>query len=79
MSANIKKCDISKVSVEICGHKIDKHGLHKTGEKVKAVVEAKVLENVTDVRAFLGHVNYYGTFMPNLSTDLRPLYNLLEK
>lgn len=46
---------------------------------MKAVVEAKVSENVTDVRAFLGHVNYYGTFMPNLSTDLRSLYNLLEK
>lgn len=58
LRANIKKCDILKDSVECRGHIIDKHGLHRTGEKVKAVVEAKVSENVTEVRAFLGLVNY---------------------
>jgi hypothetical protein len=79
LRANIKKCDIFKDSVEFCGHKIDKHGLHKTGEKVKAVVEAKRPENLTELRAFLGLVNYYGKFMPNLSTILRPLHKLLEK
>ncbi|XP_062586311.1 uncharacterized protein K02A2.6-like [Saccostrea cucullata] len=79
LRANIKKCDIFKDSVECCGHKVDKDGLHKTEEKVKAVVEAKIPENVTELRAFLGLVNYYGKFMPNLSTVLRPLHKLLEK
>jgi hypothetical protein len=41
LRVNIKKCDIFKDSVEFCGHKIDKNGLHKTGEKVKAVVKAR--------------------------------------
>lgn len=51
----------------------------KTEEKVKAVVGAKIPENVSELRAFLGLVNYYGKFMPNLSTVLRPLHKLLEK
>lgn len=76
---NIQKCDIFKDSLEFCGHRIDKHGLHKTEEKVKDVVGAKIPENVTELRAFLGLVNYYGKFMPNLSTVLIPLHNLLEK
>ncbi|XP_062605742.1 uncharacterized protein K02A2.6-like [Saccostrea cucullata] len=31
------------------------------------------------LRSFLGIVNYYARFIPNLSTVLHPLYNLLEK
>ncbi|XP_048770361.2 uncharacterized protein K02A2.6-like [Ostrea edulis] len=79
LRANIKKCDIFKESIEFCGHKIDRCGLHKTEEKVRAVVNTKSPSSVTELRAFLGLVNYYGKFMPNLSTILRPLHHLLEK
>ena len=35
--------------------------------------------NITELRSFLGLLNYYGCFIPNLSTILRPLNNLLHK
>ena len=35
--------------------------------------------DVTQLRAFLGAVNYYGPFLKNLSTCLDPLYKLLRK
>ncbi|XP_056009456.1 uncharacterized protein K02A2.6-like [Ostrea edulis] len=76
LKANIKKCDIFKESIKFCGHKIDRCGLHKTEEKVRAVVNTNYPSSVTE---FLGLVNYCGKFMPNLSTILRPLHHLLEK
>ena len=79
LRANVEKCNIFKEKVEFCGHVIDAEGLHKTTEKVRAIVEAKTPENVSELRAFLGLVNYYGKFLPNLATVLRPLYMLLEK
>ncbi|XP_060063527.1 uncharacterized protein K02A2.6-like [Ylistrum balloti] len=79
LKANIEKCDIFKDKIEFCGHVINAGGLHKTQEKIKAVVEAAVPENVSQLRAFLGLVNYYGKFLHNLASTLRPLHKLLEK
>ena len=47
--------------------------------KVKAVVEAPEPRDVSQLRAFLGLVNYYNRFLPNLSTLLAPLHQLLNK
>ena len=33
----------------------------------------------TELKSFLGMVNYYGTFLPKWSTHLAPLYQLLKK
>ena len=41
--------------------------------------EARALSNVTELRSFLGLVNYYGHFLPNVSTVLHPLNRLLRK
>ena len=47
--------------------------------KVKAVVEAPEPQYVPQLRAFLGLVNSYNQFLPNLSTLLAPLHKLLKK
>jgi hypothetical protein len=36
-------------------------------------------DNVTQLRSFLGLVQYYGKFLQNLATVARPLNELLEK
>ena len=35
--------------------------------------------NVSQLKSFLGMLNYYGKFLPNLSTHLASLYTLLQK
>lgn len=47
--------------------------------KVKAVVEAREPESVSEVRSFLGLVNYSGKFIPNLATLSEPLRRLKKK
>ena len=60
-------------------HEIDKRGLHKTGKKVEAIANAPQPENVGLLRSFLGLVNDYNRFLPNLATILHPLHQLLEQ
>ena len=79
LKANKEKCEFFRDQVQFCGHEVDKEGLHKTQEKTEAVVSAPRPENVSQLRSFLGLVNYYNRFLPNASTVLHPLYQLLEQ
>jgi hypothetical protein len=65
--------------IEYCGHNIDKHGLHKTQKKVEAVLNTLEPKTVTEVRAFLGLVNYYYKFLPNISTVVHPKLQVLKQ
>ncbi|CAG2213160.1 unnamed protein product [Mytilus edulis] len=79
LSVNKEKCKFFKDEIEFCGHKIDKHGLHKTEDKIKAILDTPEPQNVTQVRSILGLMNYYHKFLPNISSVVRPLHRLLEK
>ena len=64
--------------MEYLGHIIDSTGLHPSLAKVQAIQKAPVSTNITELRAFLGLVNYYHKFLPNLST-LFPPHIMLRK
>jgi len=64
--------------VTYLGHRIDKEGLHPTEDKIKAILQAPAPKKITELRAFLGLLNYYGKFLLNLSTVLAPLHKLLQ-
>ena len=61
------------------GHWIDKKGTSPLPQKMDAVMQAKSPTNVTELKSYLGLLNYYGKFLPNLATTLHPLYDLLQK
>ena len=79
LRANREKCEFFQTKITYCGHEVDRHWLHKTQEKIHAVVNAPRPENVQQLRSFLGLVNYYHKFLPNLATTLNPLNGLLEQ
>ena len=64
------KCAFMLPSVKYLGHRISADGLYPTSEKVCTILEAPVLKDVTQLRSFLGLVNYYGKFLPQLSSTL---------
>ena len=74
--AEITKCEFFKESITYSGHRIDKHGHHKMPDKIDAVVNAHRSTNVTLLRAYLGLLNL---FLPNLSSVMWPLNQMLEK
>ena len=79
LKANQEKCKFLRSSVEYLGHVISAEGLHQSPKKVKAITEMPKPQDVTQLRAFLGMVQYYPKFLPDLSTRLAPLHRLLQK
>ena len=76
---NRQKCEFFEDKIDFLGHIIDEHGLHKSPDKIEAVLKCAIPENVSQLRSFLGLVNYYHKFLPNLSSVISPLRRLLEK
>ena len=73
------KCRFMESSVEYLGHRVDQEGIHATTSKLQAISEAPAPRNVQELRSFLGLLNYYGRFIPNLSSLIHPLHKLLCK
>ena len=74
-----KKCHLMQDTVEYLGHLIDADGKRPTPEKINAIKRAPMPENVQQLRSFLGLLNYYRKFLPNLASTLQPLNDLLQK
>ena len=73
------KCTFLSKSVEFLGYRIDAQGLHTTPDKLGAILKAPYPTNVGELRSFLGLLNYYNRFIPNLASTLHPLHDLLRK
>ena len=76
---HLEKCHFDQRQVEYLGHLIDATGIHPTNNKVRAIKEAPVPSDITQLRAFVGLLNYYGKFIPQVATHMTPLYKLMEK
>ena len=72
VKAKRSKCLFMAKEVPNLGHIIDAEGLRTATSKTEAIVQALPLENTQELRSFLGMLNYYGRFVPNLSTILHP-------
>ena len=61
-----KKYTFLAVEVVYLRHRIDQHGLHPVQDKVEAILKARPPENVQELQAFSGLLNYYKIFLLNL-------------
>ena len=74
----MKKCSFAQPSVEYLGHIMSRDDIAK-GRKADAVAKMPPPTNVSTLRSFLGSVQFYGKFIPNLSTLTEPLTHLTRK
>ena len=61
------------------GHKVSADAIYPTSAKIKAIQDAPEPTNLTELRAYLGLLNFYGKFLEDLATVAAPLYELLKK
>ena len=61
------KCAFLLPQVEYLGHQISEKGLQPTTQKLRAIAEAPAPHNVSQLKSFLGMINYYSKFLPNLT------------
>ena len=65
--------------VTYLGFCINQEGVSPVDEKIKPILEAPVPQNVTQLKSFLGMLNYYHRHIPKMADILEPLRCLLGK
>ena len=79
LTLNRDKCILRMSELSFMGHMLSARGIGPEDAKVQAVKEARHPETSTEVRSFLGMVNYSSRFIPNLATIAEPLRRLTRK
>jgi hypothetical protein len=77
--AKYSKCEFWIDEVPFLGHIISNGGISVDPTKVKEIVEWSIPSIVTEVRSFLGLVDYYWRFIEGFSKIAKPMTSLLEK
>ena len=78
LRCRLEKCVFAQPCVEYLGHILSGQGIAK-GPKVNDVMQMPAPENVSGLRSFLGSVQFYSKFLPNLATITEPLHRLTKK
>ena len=71
-------CQFTQPSWEYLGHTLSAGGISK-GSKVETVLKMPPPTDVSSLKSFLGSVQFYGKFIPNLASMAEPLYCLTKK
>ena len=74
-----EKCQFFMNEVEHLGHIIDRNGIRVNPNKTEALYNAPISTNVKELQSFIGGVNYYAKFIPDMAKICKPLYKLLQK
>ena len=73
-----EKCHFCEREVKFLGYQISKEGLLPLQDNVAAIQELDPPSNLQELRRFLGMVNYYHHFIPEVARLLAPLHELLK-
>ena len=73
------KCSFMVPEVIYLGFKINCDGVSPVDEKKTPIIQAPPPTTVTQLKSFLGMVNYYHRHLPNIAHILEPLHVLLRK
>ena len=73
------KCIFGAPEVTYLGHRINQQGIQPVQQKVEAIQDSPRPTNLKELQAFLGMLNYYSCYIPNVTDILAPLHELLQK
>ena len=67
-----KKCGFMSDEVSYLDFIINKDGISSNADKIRDLLKAIIPENVTQLKSFLGLLNYYHRHLSNLANTLEP-------
>ena len=76
---NGRKCEFDKRNLTFYGHVFSEKGVSACPKKIKAIQAMTPPSNVSELRSYLGMVNYCGRFIKDLATVTAPLRQLTKK
>ena len=74
----LEKCLFGVPSLEFLGHQVSKNGSGPTQAKVKVIQNFPQPSTIKGLQDFLGMINFYHRFLPNIASILSPLYGALK-
>jgi len=75
---NRDKCVFFEEQVSFCGFVLKRQEIHKSDDKISAIMDAPTPTSTTELKSFLGLVQFYAPFAPQLADLAHPLYNALK-
>nr|XP_034321902.1 uncharacterized protein K02A2.6-like [Crassostrea gigas] len=79
LTLNQAKCEFSMNKITFMGHVMSKNGIGPTSDRIKSLLDAKEPTSGSEVKSFLGLVNFSARYIPNLATVSEPLRRLTKK
>ncbi|XP_055923553.1 uncharacterized protein K02A2.6-like [Eupeodes corollae] len=78
LTINWSKCELFKTSIKYLGHIIDANGIRPDPAKIDSIQRMPRPTNISELRSFLGAVNYYGKFISSMRQLRHPLDEMLK-
>ncbi|XP_055614730.1 uncharacterized protein LOC129761053 [Uranotaenia lowii] len=75
----MEKCHFFQTAIKYLGHIIDNKGIRPDPERLQAIASISATTNVSELRSFLGAINFYGRFFRNIHELRHPLDQLIKK
>ena len=79
LKINLKKCTFATQKLIFAGHHISPQGVSPDPNKVNIIQNAKTPSNVSEIKSFLGMINYSSQYIQNYSTISESLRRLTKK
>ena len=73
------KCNFAKNEIEWLGFKLTEQGISPVNTKVQGITEKLRPTNLKELRSFLGAVNQFNKFIPDLAVIRSPFRLILKK
>lgn len=78
IKVNIEKCKFFMPEVKYLGFVISERGIKPGNDLLKSIEEAPEPTDRTELRSYLGLLNFYNEYIPHASAKLAPLYDLTK-
>ena len=75
---NKEKCIFGKTSLNFLGHTISTNGIQPAEEKVLPILKYPEPSTIKEMQKFIGMLNFYNRFLPNIASTIKPLYESLK-
>ena len=79
LTLNFNKCQFNLSEIDFMGHLLTAREIGPEKTKIEAITEARRPETASEIRSFLGLVNFCARFIPDLATLTEPLRRLTKQ
>ena len=79
LTVNEKKCKFRLPKLTFFGHDLSRRGIEPSKEKIAAIQDCESPRTASEARPFMGLVQYFAKFIPDLASTDRPIQDLTRE